>query len=65
MFSDGPFVDCMIKEIVKEFKPDLKYEITGSYRRGAPDSGDIDILVTSKSGDSTIFKKVVTKLKKI
>jgi NAD-dependent DNA ligase/DNA polymerase/3'-5' exonuclease PolX len=34
---------------------DAKYEIVGSYRRGLQESGDIDVIITSK--DKTLFKK--------
>ncbi len=37
-----------------------KYEIVGSYRRGASDSGDIDIIITSNKSD--IFKKFIDNL---
>jgi DNA ligase (NAD+) len=36
---------------------DSKFEIVGSYRRGAESSGDIDVIITSKS--SLVFKKFV------
>jgi NAD-dependent DNA ligase len=37
-----------------------KYEIVGSYRRGATDSGDIDVIITSES--KTDFQKFVDNL---
>lgn len=36
---------------------DSKFEIVGSYRRGAENSGDIDVIITSKS--SMVFKNFV------
>ena len=38
----------------------LKYEIVGSYRRGAETSGDIDVIITSER--SEIYKKFVDNL---
>ena len=39
-----------------------KFEIVGSYRRGKPDSGDIDIFITSSEDDKTIFNKFLEKM---
>ena len=39
---------------------DSKFEIVGSYRRGAQASGDIDVIITSKSG--TVYKNFVDEL---
>ena len=47
-------------EIFDKF--DLDYEIVGSYRRGATDSGDIDVIF--KSDDEKIFDKIIAELKK-
>lgn len=66
-------MDSHSKKIVKlikesEIDPDLSLKIVGSYRRGATDSGDIDILATiNRSVDSTkrtkILKKIIEYLK--
>ena len=37
-----------------------KFEIVGSYRRGAQSSGDIDVIITSKN--SSVFDKFIDKL---
>jgi len=39
--------------------PSMKYEIVGSYRRGSQQSGDIDVIITSKNPNS--FKQFVDK----
>ena len=53
----------VFQEVVKG-KPDSEknaFEIVGSYRRGALQSGDIDVIITGKTGD--IFKQFVDRLK--
>ena len=47
--------------------PSSKFEIVGSYRRGAQNSGDIDVIITSNSGivyknfvDELIKRKIIT-----
>jgi NAD-dependent DNA ligase len=39
---------------------EARFEIVGSYRRGAQSSGDIDMIITSKTGE--VFKKFVDEL---
>ena len=43
--------------------PDSHFEIVGSYRRGAAESGDIDVIITSS--DPKMFKAFVEELKKM
>jgi len=42
--------------------PDASMEIVGSYRRGAKDSGDIDVIMTDKEDNPALLTKFVAKL---
>lgn len=42
--------------------PDAKFEIVGSYRRGAQNSGDIDVIITGRTG--AVYKAFVDELVK-
>ena len=47
---------------VAKGSPDAKFEIVGSYRRGAKTSGDIDVIITGKTG--IVYKAFVDELLK-
>lgn len=49
-----------IKSSSSPLDSDSRFEIVGSYRRGAETSGDIDVIITSN--DPTIFKKFLDAL---
>jgi NAD-dependent DNA ligase len=49
-------------ENVSKNNPDDKLEIVGSFRRGAESSGDIDVIITGKTGE--IYKKFIDELLK-
>jgi NAD-dependent DNA ligase/DNA-binding Lrp family transcriptional regulator len=48
----------IFEKVIK--KPNVKYEIVGSYRRGAQNSGDIDVIITSQSEEA--FKQIIDEL---
>lgn len=61
-------IDQYLKVFTKEFKklksPHSSFEVVGSYRRGAKDSGDIDIIITNSKNDSKIFTDFINALQK-
>ena len=44
---------------------DSKFEIVGSYRRNRPDSGDIDIIITSNKNNKAIYDKFLNNLNNV
>lgn len=51
------------KDVKKEMKnKEAILQIVGSWRRGAKNSGDIDIIICDPSNDNTIFKNYIDKL---
>ena len=53
----------IFSEVLKELKLTGKLELTGSYRRNKPDSGDIDVLLSTSEYDArsmtTFYKKLI------
>ena len=54
------FIKNLIKKLDKN--NDLIYGVTGSYRRGDEDSGDIDVLCTTKDNNIQLFNEIIEKL---
>jgi DNA ligase (NAD+) len=56
------FKDLFETEFNKLKYPGATFEIVGSYRRGVKSSGDIDIIITDKNNDNTIFSGFIKAL---
>ena len=60
-------VHCeLLKKVIMSIDDKFKFEVTGSYRRMAPSSGDIDILITHMDDPDDVerlFRNVVETLK--
>lgn len=52
------------KAFDKVKQPGDKFEILGSYRRGAKTSGDIDVAITNENNDKSIFDNFIKELQK-
>ena len=54
-----------LQKIFKQIKtPGGQFQIVGSFRRGLPNSGDIDIIITDTNNDHSIFDTFLDALKK-
>jgi len=51
------YITNFIKKI--DINNDLIYEVTGSYRRELQNSGDIDVLCTTKNENTQLFNKII------
>lgn len=60
MIKHDEFITDFINLIDKN--DDLIYEIVGSYRREANNSGDIDVLCTTKNKDIQLFNQIIENL---
>ena len=56
------FKDLFETEFNKLKYPEATFEIVGSYRRGVKSSGDIDIIITDKNNDKTVFSGFIKAL---
>ena len=56
-------IDSFNKLFETEFKnlnyPNATFEIVGSYRRGLSNSGDIDLIISDKENDNSIFANFI------
>lgn len=59
--------ESFVTGIVQKLDPKLRAEVVGSYRRGAKDSGDIDVIITHDDNPENydgIIKQIVDHMKK-
>ncbi|KAL8794500.1 MAG: hypothetical protein Q9195_002973 [Heterodermia aff. obscurata] len=50
----------IVRDVLAKAAPGLQLTVGGSYRRGAPDSGDIDFIVTKPPGDNSDASSLAT-----
>ncbi len=63
--SEMDHYNQVLKEVCNKVSPNIIMSINGSYRREMPDSGDIDLLITSKNEDPSVLRKrLIDELKK-
>jgi DNA polymerase/3'-5' exonuclease PolX len=53
--------NSVLEDINKKF-PGTSLEVVGSFRRGLPDSGDIDVLITNSYNKDVVFNTFIKKL---
>lgn len=64
--SEMKIYDKVLRQVCNEISPSIIMSINGSYRRGLSSSGDIDLLITSKTQDTQeIRNKIINQLTKI
>lgn len=51
---------AIVRSCLQKIDPDIQAMIGGSYRRGAPDSGDIDFIITKLNAGADYLRQVVT-----
>lgn len=61
MLSDKVITALLSAVMIKN----TNYEVVGSYRRGLPTSGDIDIIVSTTPYDSDLLTKLITEMQKV
>lgn len=55
--------EIYLGEMIQKVNPNIIYQVVGSYRRGAKDSGDIDVIITHKD-DPKEFEHIVPEIVK-
>jgi DNA polymerase beta len=60
--------ELFIMEHIQKVIPEIAVQVVGSYRRGANDSGDIDVIIThidNPENYDNIIKNIISELKKV